>query len=207
MKVALISIPMMLPEKVSQLQYSVDGNKKIEYEKPVYCPVHAVLAKTLNKGEDVKVIYVLTTGSFSKYKQNAENFRAELDGINAEIGANLSYETIEIEFKPAKVTYEKILMELADKIPNNAEIYADITFGYKPATISLFCALKFAEEFREAIIQYIVYGKVEFDENSEKHFPVLYDITSLYYLFNLMGSMKTADAEKASKMLKDFFSI
>jgi len=208
MKTAIISVPMMKPEKVKRFNYSADGNKEIEYDKEIMCPVHAVLAKTLKKNEELKVIYILTTGRNSSFKENVTNFKAELEEINSDIGADIHYETIEIEFKPTKATLQKILTELAAKIPNNAEIYADITFGYKPAIISLFCAIKFAEEFREALIQYIVYGKVEFlDEKDNKGEPVLFDISSLYYLFNLMGSMRTADADAATKMLEDFFSI
>ena len=207
MKTVIISIPMRKPEKVSKLLYSVEGNKTIEYNKEICCPVHAVLANTLKKDEEVKIIYILTTGKHSSYKENADIFKAELEEINKKIGAKLRYETIEIKFRPTKETYQKILTELTEKIPDNAEIYADITFGYKPATVSIFCALKFAEEFREALVQYIIYGKVEFDENEEKDCPVIYDITSLYYLFNLMGSMRTTDAKTASKMLNDFFSI
>jgi len=207
MKVAIITIPMKSPDKVSKLQYSYDGNKEIEYENEVSCPVHAVLAKKLKKGEDLKVIYVLTTGKNSSFIENANNFETELNEINSKIGAKIKYDTIEIEFKPTKVTLEKILLELTEKIPNNAEIYADITFGYKPAIISLFCALKFAEEFCDALIEYVVYGKIEFNKNEEKEGPVIFDITSLYYLFNLMGSMKTTDKKTAAKMLKDFFSI
>jgi len=115
MKVAIITIPMKSPDKVSKFQYSYDGNKEIEYENPVLCPVHAVLAKTLKKGEYVRVLYVLTTGKHSNYKQNAENFKTELNEINNE-RANLNYKTIEIEFKPTKETYEKILLLSSKKL-------------------------------------------------------------------------------------------
>jgi len=210
MKVAVISIPMRLPEKVGKFQYSVplDGSKTIEYPKPILCPINGVLAKTLKKDEEVKVIYVLTTGKHSSFEQNLINFKDELEGINAEIGAKLSFDTITIEFRPEKAMFNKILTELADKIPNDAEIFADITFGNKPAIVSLLCAIKFAEEFRDAVIQYVVYGKIEFhDEDDKKTCPVIFDITSLYYLFNLMGSLRASDAESASKKLKDFFAL
>ena len=208
MKVAVITIPMRLPEKVGRFEYSVDGDKAIEYRKPILCPVNAVLAKTLKKDEEVKVIYVLTTGKHSSFEQNLVNFRDELEGINAEIGAKLSFDTIKIEFRPVKATFNKILTELADKIPDDAEIYADITFGDKPSIVSLLCAIKFAEEFRDAVVQYVVYGKIEFyDEDDKKTGPVIFDITSLYYFFNLIGSMRASDAESAFKKLKNFFNL
>jgi len=208
MKVVIITVPMKLAKDVEPVQYPVDGNKAIEYEKPVRCPINGVLAKTLKKDEQVKVIYILTTGENSECEQNKKAFIDELEEINAEIGAVLSYDTVEIDFEPTKKTYNKLITDLAEKIPENTELYADTTYGFKPETLSLFCALRFVEEFREAVVQYIIYGKVEFNRKTRKpEKPMLYDITSLYYLFKLMGSMGASNAENAMETLKDFFAM
>jgi len=208
MKTVIIIVPMKPPREVEAIQYPMDGNKAIEYEKPVRCPIHGVLAKTLEKDEQVKVIYILTTGKNSDCEQNKKVFIEELEGINKEIGAVLTYDSIEIDFEPTKKTYNKLITDLAEKITDNAEIYADTTFGFKPETLSLFCALRFVEEFRDAVVQYIIYGKVEFNKETRKlENPMLYDITSLYYLFKLMGSMGASSAEDAMETLKDFFAM
>jgi len=208
MKTVIITVPMIPPHEVEAIQYPVDGNKAIEYDKPVRCPVNGILAKTLRKGEQVKVIYILTAGENSECEQNKRAFIEELESINKEIEAILSYDSIEIDFEPTKKTYNKIIIELAEKIPNNAEIYVETTFGFKAIPLSLFCALRFVEEFRDAVVQYIIYGKLEFNkETRKKEKPMLYDITSLYYLFKLMGSMGASNAEEALETLKDFFAM
>jgi len=207
MKVVIITVPMQQPDRIKPVQYPVDGNKAIEYEKPVRCPVNGVLAKTMKKDEQVRVIYIMTRGTHSECEQNRKNFTDELEKINAEIGAVLSYDTVEIDFLPTKQTYNKLLTDLTEKIPENAEIFTDITFGFKPEILSLFCALRFVEEFRDAIVQYIVYGKAEFNKDGQIERPVLFDITSLYYLFKMIGNIGNADFESASKMLKDFFAL
>jgi hypothetical protein len=208
MKTVIITVPMKPPHEVEAVRYPVDGNKTIEYEKPVRCPINGILAKTLKKDEQVKVIYILTTGENSECERNKKTYIEELEGINREIGAVLSYDMIEIDFEPTKKTYNKLITDLAEKIPDNAEIYTDTTFGFKPETLSLFCALRFVEEFREAVVQYIVYGKVEFNKETRKtEKPMLYDITSLYYLFKLMGSMGASNTEDAMETLKDFFAM
>jgi hypothetical protein len=207
MKVVTITAPMRRSDQIEPIQYPVDGNKAIEYEKPVRCPVHGVLAKTIKKDEQVRVIYIMTRGENSECEQNRKNFTDELEKINAEIGAILSYDTVEIDFLPTKQTYNKLLTDLTEKIPENAEIFTDITFGFKPEILSLFCALRFVEEFRDAIVQYIVYGKAEFNKDGQIERPVLFDITSLYYLFKMIGNIGNADFESASKMLKDFFAL
>ena len=206
MKTVIITVPMK--QDVEAIHYPVDGNKSIEYEKPVCCPINGVLAKTLKKDEKVKVIYIITKGENSDCEQKKRTFIEELENINKEIGAVLSYDSIEIDFEPTKKTYNKIIIELAEKIPNNAEIYVDTTFGFKAIPLSLFCALRFVEEFREAVVQYIIYGKVEFDKETRKpKNPMLYDITSLYYLFKLMGTMGASNADDALETLKDFFAM
>jgi len=215
MKVVIVTVPMKDPKDVDAIIHPVEGNKAIEYGKPVRCPINGVLAKTLKKDEQVKFIYIMSTcksaSKNSNSEQNKKDFIEEIEGINTEIGAVLSYDTVEIEFSATNHAYEKLITDLTDKIPEKAEIYTDFTFGSKPEALSLFCALRFVEEFCDAVVQFIVYGKVEFTKGEGgkviKENPMLYDSTSLYYLFKLMGTIRNADKETASKLLKDFFAL
>ena len=208
MKVVIVTVPMKAARTVNPILYPVDGNKALEYEKPVRCPINSILAKTLKKNERVKVVYIMTPGKNSECVQNRKNFMKELDGINEGIGARISYEIVEMEFLPTKKTYNKLITDLTKKIPKNAEIFTDITFGSKPEILSYFCALRFVEEFRDAVVQYIVYGKVEFNiVTGHIEHPMIFDITSLYYLFKLIGAMGGADSKTASTMLKNFFAM
>jgi hypothetical protein len=207
MKVVIITVPMKMPDDVGAITYPVDGNKSIEYGKPVRCPINGVLAKTLKKDEQVKFIYIMTTGEHSNCKQNKETFFREIEDINTEIGAFLSNDMVEMEFAATYQTYHKLITDLAEKIPENAELFVDYTYGSKPEILSLFCALRFAEEFCDAVVKFIVYGKIEFTKTGEPKNPMLYDTTSLYYLFKLMGTMGTADAKTASEILKNLFII
>jgi len=204
MKVVIITAPMM--KKLDEKHYPVDGNKSIEFDKPVRCPINGILAKTLQKDEKVNIIYISIKDN-NRCENNKNAFIDELKNINKEIGAILNFDAIYIPFEPTKQTYNTLITELAEKIPENSEIFTDITYSFKPAILSLFCALRFVEEFKNAIIQYIVYGKVEFDDNNVPQNPMLYDITSLYYLFKLMGSMGATDAKTATETLKEFFAV
>ena len=213
MKTVIVTIPMRRSEEINLVQYPMAGNKAMEYEGQVRYPINAILAKTLKKDEQVKIILILTTGENSLCEQNKKMFIEELEKINKNIEAKLSYDTVEIDFEPTKQTYNKLITDLAEKIPENAELYTDITYGFKPEILSLFCGLRFVEEFRDAIVEFIVYGKVEF--NKETREPekqnienvMLYDITSLYYLFKLMGSMGADNADDALATLKEFFAM
>jgi len=213
MKVVICTLPYMKPSAVHPVVYPVDGNKAIEYDKPVRCPVNAVLAKTLKKGEEVRVIYILTTGENSYCEEFEEIFTKELKDINSEIEAILEFDSIKLEFLPTKRVYNKLITDLADKIPEDADLYIDITYGFKPEILSLFCAIRFVEEFHNAVIEYFIYGKIETKKDTsnkgkpEKVNQMIYDITSLYYLFKFIGSIGNVDAEKASNILQEFFAL
>jgi hypothetical protein len=211
MKVVICTVPYM--RNIFYRTYPVDGNKAIEYDKEVCCPINAILAKTLKKDEKVKVIYIMTPGETSYCETNKEKFIKELEGINSEIGAVLSYDTVEMDSKPVKRTFNKLITDLTEKIPEDAELYVDITYGLKPEVLSLFCALRFVEEFHNADVEYFIWGQLEtkYDPSGkkppEKVNPMIFDITSLYYLFKLIGSIGSADVETASKILNDFFAL
>jgi hypothetical protein len=208
MKVVICTMPMRPSDQVKSVIYPVDGDKALEYDKPVRCPVNAVLAKTLKKGDELKVIYIMTVGKNSSCEENKTLFIEELEKINAEIGVVISYDTVEMEFSATKQTYNKLISDLTEKIPKNAKLYLDITYGSKPEILSLFCALRFVEEFRNAIVEYFIYGKAEFNKKTgDLEDPLIYDITSLYYLFKMIGSLGAADEKTALKKLKIFFDL
>jgi len=208
MKVMICTVPPMHPSMVYPMVYPVDGNEALKYEKPVRCPINAILARTLKKGEELRVIHIMAVGENSYCEENKNIFIKELEGINSEIGAVLSYDTVEMEIKPVKRTFNKLITDLTEKIPKDAELYVDITYGFKPEALSLFCALRFVEEFHNAVVEYFIWGQLETNkETRKKENPMIFDITSLYYLFKLIGSISAADADKASNILKDFFAL
>jgi hypothetical protein len=208
MKVVIVTIPMKAPKGVAPIHYPVDGNKNLEYDGEVRYPLNGILSKVLKKGEKVKIILLLVTGGNSCCEENAGIFRAELAKINEKIGADLSYApSIEIPFLPVKATYNQLLVDFTERIPKGAEIYADITYGAKPEILSLLCAFCFVENFCDAAIGYLAYGKVEFNPvTKELEHPMIFDLSSLYYLFKLIGSMEAPDLESASRVLKEFLA-
>jgi hypothetical protein len=128
MKLIISGTPL---QQVFAQHYPVDGNRTIEYEGEVRFPVNAVLARTMEKGEQVKVILIVTTGGTGDSERNVPIFKDELDGINEKIGAHISYETVEIPFEPTKDTFDGFLKDLIEKMPKDADIIADITYGMK----------------------------------------------------------------------------
>lgn len=204
-KIVFATIPMQ--EIKEGIVYKSVENKAIEYEKPVLFTVDSLLAKTLRSGDKVKVVRIVTEGKFSD--DNLRLQKDELDKINSEIGADISYVEVREAFSESNQVLHSRFRQLVNSLENGCEIYADMTFGPKTLTPILFYVLGFAEKFFDADIKNIVYGKVTFDKN--KH-PLpdtaeIFDVTSLFYLNSMASVMKAQDGDAALKMLDSFFEL
>lgn len=204
-KIIFCDIPMK--KNLNAMVYANTGNTNFNYSKEVMFPINAILAESLKKDDEVRVILLRTKDKAGNSGRNSGLFMQELDEINSEIGAKISYETLDSEFKETKDIHEKRLQDMLDKIEEHTEIYADITYGPKPLPMILMCVLSFAEKFLNCDVKSVVYGKVDFDDNNKPCNPELYDVTSLYYLNNLTSSMVADNGKDARQSLNEFFSL
>ena len=208
-KIIFVDIPMKEMSKSFNSQcYKVENAKCCL---PVVFPINAVLTKILHKEDGVKVVLLATITKKTYTNKNIEIFKEELEKINESIGAKINYEIIKTDFVESKKNHENRLRSMLSKIEEGAELYVDMTFGQKTIPMILMCVLHFAEKFFNADVKKIVYGKVEFVKHDDgivyPENPELYDLTSLYYLNNLMGSMEASNSKEALKTLDAFFAL
>ena len=204
MKVVFSTIPM---QEVNPVFYKSTENKAIEYNGEVRFPINGILAKTLKKDDEVKVVRIVTEGNFSE--GNVKLQQEELDKINETIGARISYEEVRESFKETSDVVQSRFRQIIGTISEGCEIYADMTYGPKTLTPVLFYALGFAEKFFDADIKNIVYGKAVFGKDKQ---PIpdaseLFDVTPLYYLNSLTNVMTAPDGKTALERLDKFFEL
>ncbi|AEF80555.1 TM1812 family CRISPR-associated protein [Leadbettera azotonutricia] len=203
MKTVIVTMPMK--GAVYSLQYPVKGNSAIEYDGKVMFPINGILAKTLQPKEKVKIIFIVTLGGENMGNEYVKKFKDELLHVTSGINPDISEDIIELPFEPEKKVFEFLLNQLIEKIGKDTEVIADITYGSKPFPFILLCALNFADTFNNVSVLYILYGKIDFPP--KPYNPMIYDITSIYYLQKLIGAMENRDAETALKMLNDVFTL
>ncbi len=203
-KIVFATIPM---QKIEAQHYVCGENKAIEYEGNTRFPINAVLAKTLKKGDEVKVVRIVTEGEFTD--DNVKFQKEELDQINSKIGANIEYVEVRAPFKETSDVVEARFRQIVGTLEKDCTILADMTYGPKTLTPVLFFALNFAEKFFEADISHIVYGKIIFgkDKTANKNTAELYDVTPLYYLNSLTSVMSAPDGKTALERLDKFFAL
>ena len=203
MKIVYSNLPMK--KELNAFQYQSEGNTLIEYDEKVVFPVNAVLAKSMKKGEKVKVVLLSKADKDGNCAVNAGIFQQELNRINLEIGADIEYITLTTPFVETRDIHEKLLRDMIGMLEERAEAIADITYGPKSLPIIVFAVLNFAEKFFGVTIKNIVYGKVNFvnggNGGTKPVDPVLCDMTPLYYLNSLTNSMEYRSSEEAVKAL------
>ena len=205
MKIIFSNLPMK--KELHAFNYKVDGNLTIEYDGEVIFPVNAVLARTMQKGEKVKVVLLSKLDVEGNSAINAGMFQKELNNINRSIGAEIEYVTIATPFEETRSVHETLFRDMVGKIQKEAEIIGDVTYGPKPLPIIIFAVMNFAEKFFNAKIKNIVYGKVDFvnDEcgsgKTKPINPILYDLTPLYYLNSITNAMEYKTSDEAIKAL------
>lgn len=202
---------LIMKKHLNAFVYEVPGNKEIEYDKEVVFPINAVLAKSISKGDEVKVVLLKKNDIEGNSDLNERKFKSELDSINEGIGAKISYVTLTSPFDESKYVHERLMRQMVGQLEKGVEIYADITYGPKPLAIAMFSMLKFADKFFNADIKNIIYGKVDFitdtDGKTTPVNPVIFDVTPLYYLDSVTDKIPVCDSKEAVKALDLLLSI
>ena len=210
-KLFLTTIPMQ--QKSFNAVYSVKNASNISYEKPVYYPITCTLAENISAGDNVKLCVIKVEDhdnpdSEEKFALYYDYLKNEVDEICKQAKANISYQIITTNFIETKDVFGQQFMQLFDVIEEDMKIYADITFGPKPFTMITLNMLYFAEQFYNADIEAIVYGKASFingvpDPNTSR----ICDISALYYLNNITANMEAENGQEAKELLSRFFGL
>lgn len=206
----IVFVSLMMADAMNKRTYPVDGNVFIEYDKDVYYAINGVLAKTLKEKDDVKVVLLETKAGDKSGTKNAQLFMEELNHINEinKIGANISYEIIPSDFITSKNKYNELFLKLVKTLENEAEIYADITFGPKSLPLLIFSAIQFGEKFFDCSIGNVIYLKAEFKNNVlVEGTQLVCDYTPMYLLNSMINTFENISKENVinifEKILKD----
>lgn len=201
----IVFVTLMMADEMKKRHFPVDENSFIEYPGETYYAINSVLAQTLKKDDNVKVVLLETVAGEKAGKKNAQLFIDELNKLNT-CGATISYEVISSEFIVSKAKYKELYKKLVNNLKQEAELYADITFGIKTLPILILNAMQFGEKFFDCTIGNVIYLKAEFKDNeivegSQK----ICDITALYMLSSFTNTIECSSGERAIAALDALF--
>ena len=92
----IVFVTLMMADDMKKRYYPVDGNSFIEYPGELYYAINSVLARTMKKDDEIKVVLLETRAGDKAGTKNAQLFMDELNEINTSnsIGAKITYEII-----------------------------------------------------------------------------------------------------------------
>lgn len=142
-------------------------------------------------------------------KNRAEEYYAlyknEIEEILKGRDVNIKFIEIWQKNKFDSLTFNEFFKEIADNIHDDDILYADITFGMKPYTISLFVALSYITKAAVNVdLDTIIYaGRYNgTDEIKDINCSQIYDLTGLFYLNSLSGRAVQGQREELDNLLK-----
>ena len=159
-----------------------------------------ILDMNTESGDNLIIVTAVTNGLLAK--ENYRGFIEEAKSILTEKGTKFEFKTVTQNEKFEGHTINRFFKDIAHLIKDDDKIYADITFGIKPYTFSMFIAMAYAVRAAKNVsVETVVYalkysGKSDRESNSK-----ICDLTSLFYLNEIAGQMRAGDKAKADRML------
>ncbi len=203
-KTIICNIPMK--QNVDLSVYSSNDDSIPVSAREVRYPINALLEKTLQKNDEIKVILLVKEDEQKHYLKNQNDFIDELNRANADTGAKIEIVSINTAFSEERQVHEELMGKIVDEIEDGCHVIVDITYGPKDLPIIIFSALGFAEKFLECEIDGIIYGQANFVDGHVVDTKIC-DMSPLYYLSSVSGSIHSDEPDKARKMLKSLLSL
>ncbi len=201
----IVFVTLMMADDMHKRHFPVDGNSFIEYPGETYYAINSVLAQTMKADDQIKFVLIQTRGGDNAGPQNIARFQEEIEALNT-CGANLSYEVIASEFVENKDKFKTLYTRLIKTLENEAELYADITFGPKSLPLLVFSTMQFGEKFFDCSVGNVIYLKGEFKKNQfVEGSQMIYDFTPLYMLNSFTSTIESSSGETAIAAVEALF--
>lgn len=197
MKTFLSFAPRQPEHALKKAVYEPVDNGALAYGETRF-PILPVIHAYARPDEAFRVLLVVE--EYENSIQNAQTFRQELEALCRADGLLCpEVEVLSIPFDDSVATQIATFRLLTEQIQDNADLYACITYGSKPAPIVELMALRYARQMKkDTYIACVVYG--QFDHNRGK--AVLYDVTALARLDDLMRVLTDSGVPDPQAMLQ-----
>lgn len=194
----------MLLGELKSTKYVSDDFRLVN--KKYYFPLSYLAADEIEINDNVEIVTVVEKGSGSvkTAEKNYEVFKKELQKIGREKHAHLHFTKIEISKDFDSLTFNKFFRKIAFLLDSGDKLYADITFGMKAYTLSMFIAMAYAVKAGSGVsAEHIIYS-MKYSGTEDAHSvntAKIYDLTSLFYLNAIAGEAQPGDKAGLDNLL------
>lgn len=163
-------------------------------------PLSYIIADNVQNGDTVAIITAVTQTEIPK--KNYELYKQEVYDIVKDKQIDIEFIEIKQETEFNSLTFNHFFKEVADLIHDDDMLFADITFGMKCYSISMFIAMAYATKAgRNVDMDTIIYAQ-RFSGNREDGITSkIYDLTGLFSLNTLASNARPGQKEGLDDLL------
>ena len=209
----ICTIPLQ-PPREGQAQRGLDKTKYLIHESCGFAfdgetrfPIIPVIYSNANPDDEIEVILIMF--DYHETQLNRYYFQEELDEAQAAIGFTVKGGApVEITTSGAEdnETQIKLFRNLTACLSDGDTLFMCVTFGQKPLTIIQFMTLNYAYKIRKNIeIGAVVYGRWN-NSLVSKDPSVIYDVTSLFLLNDVISNLSNIKAPNAEELIDRILS-
>lgn len=168
-------------------------------------PLTYIIKNNATKDDEIEIVTVVEKGNDERHKSrdNYELFKEEVNTVLAENNASAQFKEIYIDTTFDVKSSKRYFKEVVDSVKEGDAVFADVTFGIKIFTISMFVALNYAAQgTKDVEVDTIIYAwkynsTIKAEDAKES---VIYDVTSLFYLNAIAGQISDGERAIADKL-------
>lgn len=200
-KVFITTVPEQEPGKLKAHIYRTEQTD-IKSERETEFPIFNVLEN--EHGEEHELIMIVVKQPGENFDYNYEILKKDIKDFEDRHGEKINTVLVERGIEETLDVYTDLFKKLATAIPDNCDIYTDITYGTKPGYTVIFAAMTYALRLKFNVdIGKVVYGKIFWREGTAS----IYEITRLFYFNYLIEDIVNSEGEDPKKAADILFGI
>lgn len=182
--------------------YRAVDNSRLAYDREIAFPILTAINGYTEANEEIEVVYFQI--NVSSAIENTNEFKKELELLCREKQLKYNLCIIEIADNNVLETHLDTFHKMIELSEDGDELYACVTFGFKPLSIVEIMALNYACKMKKrTTVNCVVYGQMNFESKEME----VYDVTSLYLLDGVIQHLAQANVKDPMKHMEMLLGI
>lgn len=207
MKKFFATIPLQKEEQLRRFVYAAQGNSKLSMDGTTRFPIIPAINGYVAPGEPFRVIAVVQDNEDAK--RNYGYLQEELHALCERNGLSYPACGVECVDGPADQCVSSnvdLFQALIDRIEDDDELFACVTYGTKPMSMALLTAVRYAYRLkRNTTVSCVVYGEV--DRSGEEWKAKIYDETALVQLDEITRMLAERGVARPKESIEAILSL
>lgn len=169
-------------------------------------PITYLVRNNVKSGDSVLILTSVEKGNeqYHRSRDNYRKFQKEVQGVLETVGVKAVFKEIWTDDEFTATTSRNYFKEVVRFFADDDVLYADITFGIKIFNIASLFALAYVAKANSNVdVKHIVYAWKYSSavDIAKAKLSKIYDVTSLFYLNQIAGTLNEGDRSKMDKIL------